>query len=248
MSIYKKSEKLEKIANIKHGFFGRLGGVSSGIYHSLNCGTHSGDEAQNVTKNRLIASTTLLPGAALAEIHQTHSNKVHIFNGDIRTVDADAIVTNEKNVALSIVTADCAPVLFVDQFAAVIGAAHAGWKGARNGIIQNTIEAMCELGADRHNIVAAIGPCIAQKSYEVGEDLYRQIDNDSYFIPGPRAGHYQFDLESYVFDRIWQNEVTKIDALGLDTYPHANNFFSYRRKTHLDEPDYGRQISIIVQH
>ncbi|HRW29935.1 MAG TPA: peptidoglycan editing factor PgeF, partial [Emcibacteraceae bacterium] len=226
----------------------RLGGVSTGIYHSLNCGTHSGDDGQNIAKNRLIASSTLLPGAALAEIHQTHSNKVHIFNGDIRTVDADAIVTNEKNVALSIVTADCAPVLFVDQFAAVIGAAHAGWKGARNGIIHNTIEAMCELGADRQNIVAAIGPCIAQKSYEVGDDLYKQIDNDSYFLPATRAGHYQFDLESYVFDRIWQNEVTKIDALGIDTYPYANNFFSYRRKTHLDEPDYGRQISIIVQH
>ena len=158
MAEYLTSDKLSVLQTIKHGFFSRSGGLSNGIYATLNCGTHSHDEPNHVIKNRLTASSSLLPGAALVEIHQTHSNKVHIYKGDLTVVDADAVVTDRKNIALSVVTADCAPILFADNNASVIGAAHAGWQGARAGIIENTIAAMCELGAKCENIVAAIGP------------------------------------------------------------------------------------------
>ena len=183
---YLTSEKLTVLQNIKHGFFNRSGGVSGGIYSKLNCGTHSHDERDNVIKNRLTASSTLLPGAPLVEIHQTHSNKVHIYNGDLSVVEADAVVTDRKNIALSVVTADCAPVLFADNHASVIAAAHAGWQGAHTGIIENTIAAMCELGAKCENIIAAIGPCITQKSYEVGAEFYNKINNEDYFLDSNR--------------------------------------------------------------
>lgn len=245
---YITSDKLNDCSSIKHGFFKRSGGVSSGIYAKLNCGTHSHDDPQNVIKNRLIAASSLQPGAKLVEIHQTHSSNVHVFNGDLTVVDADAIVTDQKNVALSVVTADCAPILFSDPDAGVIAAAHAGWQGARTGIIENTVSSMRDLGADPENIVAAIGPCISQDNYEVGPEFYERIAGEDYFKKSTRANHYLFDLESYTSDKIWQAGITKIDPVGIDTYAEINNFFSYRRKTHLDENDYGRQISIILQH
>lgn len=245
---YVSSKKLLTLSTIKHGFFTRSGGVSTGVYSKLNCGTHSDDDAKSIIQNRQIAKSSVLEAATLVEIHQTHSNNVHVFNGDLTIARADAIVTDQKNIALSVVTADCAPILFADSKASVIGAAHAGWQGARTDIIENTVTAMCELGANPENIIAAIGPCIAQRSYEVGPEFYDQINNDSYFKKSDKSNHYMFDLESYVSDRIWQSEVTKIDALGINTYAEINNFFSYRRKTHLGEKDYGRQISIIAQH
>lgn len=247
MASYVSSKRLLDLSTIKHGFFSRSGGVSTGIYSKLNCGTHSGDDADNINQNRQIACNSILEGSTLVEIHQTHSPNVHVFNGDLSVVRADAVVTDCKNIALSVVTADCAPILFADNDASIIGAAHAGWQGARSGIIENTVAAMCELGAHPENIVAAIGPCITQQSYEVGPEFYELINNDNYFAQSERENHYMFDLESYVSDRIWQSEVTKIDPLGIDTYAEINNFFSYRRKTHLGEIDYGRQISIIVQ-
>jgi len=242
------SEKLSELPRIKHGFFTRLGGVSGGIYAQLNCGTRSDDERASIIQNRLLARKCLAKEATLVEIHQTHSDKVHIFDGDSGVVQADAIVTDQKNIALSVVTADCAPILFADEVAAVIGAVHAGWQGAQTGIIENTISAMCELGATPKNITAAIGPCIAQKSYEVGPEFFERINNDIYFLQSKKKNHYLFDLESYVSDLIRQRKVSKIDALGVDTYPEINDFFSYRRKSHLGEKDYGRQISIILQH
>ena len=171
-----------------------------------------------------------------------------MFNGDLSVVDADAVVTDQKNVALSVVTADCAPILFADPKIGVIAAAHAGWQGARAGIIKNTVNCMRDLGANPENIVAAIGPCISQNNYEVGPEFYEKIANEDYFEKSTRENHYLFDLESYTSDKIWQTGITNIDPLGIDTYAEINNFFSYRRKTHLDENDYGRQISIILQH
>lgn len=247
MAEYLTSQKLDSVPQTKHGFFTRQGGVSKDIYSSLNCGTHSHDDAESVIKNRVIALNSLNSTATLVEIHQTHTPLVHIFDGDLSVVQVDAIVSDRKNIALSVVTADCAPVLLADPDAGVIGAAHAGWKGAYYGIIKNTVEAMCKLGASVENITAAIGPCITQNSYEVGQEFNDKINNESYFKNSNRDNHYLFDLESYVFDRLWQNRITKIDTLNTDTYDEKNDLFSYRRKTHLSENDYGRQISIILQ-
>lgn len=239
---------LSKIKSVKHGFFNRTGGVSDGLYSSLNCGTYSNDDKKNVLKNRNFACSALSSEAKLIEIHQTHSNHVHYYDGSDEIVDADAIVTDQKNIALSVVTADCAPVLFADINAGVIAAAHAGWKGARLGILENTIDAMCSLGAKRARIIAAIGPCIAQNSYEVGQDLYDKIGTDRCFKPSNKAGHYLFDLQGYVYSRLCNYNIESGEITDIDTYDVENNFFSYRRKTHLNEKDYGRQISIILQH
>lgn len=247
MANYLTGQKLNDLSSVKHGFFTCEGGVSKGVYSSLNCGTHSLDEADNIIKNRVIALNSLANNATLVEIHQTHTPLVHVFDGDLDVVNVDAIVTDRKNIALSVVTADCAPVLLCDPTAGVIGAAHAGWKGAYYGIIKNTVEAMIKLGATAENMTAAIGPCITQNSYEVGQEFYDKISNESYFKKSSRENHHLFDLEGYVFDRLWQCNVTKIDALNVDTYDEKNNLFSYRRKTHLDENDFGRQISIILQ-
>ena len=243
-----KSEKLSPLSQVSHGFFKRSGGVSSGLYAKLNCRKMSNDITENVQKNRELACGSLSPEATLFEIKQTHSATVHTFDGHFIVPEADAVVTNQKNIALSVVTADCAPVLLADPVANIIGAAHAGWKGAATGIIKNTVSAMVDLGAEVTNITAAIGPCIAQKSYEVGPDLFDQISDNNYFIPSTRDDHHLFDLESFVSDRLWQSGVTKIDPLHIDTYDETNNFFSYRRHTHMQEDDYGCQISIILQH
>ena len=247
MASYHESEKLNKIPTIKHGFFKRSGGVSSGIYAKLNCRTTSNDDLFNVKKNRDIALKSLSHNAEMANIKQIHSARVHIYDGKRTAPEADGIVTDQKNVALSISTADCAPILLSDPVAGVIAAAHAGWKGAYGGIIENTVAAMCELGATTENITAAVGPCIAQKSYEVGPELYDAIANRTYFTMSKNVGRYMFDLENYVSDKLWQSKITNIDLLQLDTYNETNNFFSYRRTTHLGEKDYGCQISIIVQ-
>lgn len=233
--------------NVKHGFFKRTGGYSDGIYASLNAGNSSHDDKELVTKNRALACSTLSQDAKLVGLHQIHSNKVVVYDESYQVEDADGIVTDRREIALSILTADCAPVLFADETAGVIGAAHAGWQGAHKGVLSNTVDAMCSLGASKENITTAIGPCIAQKSYEVGPEFYQTIDDNKYFIPSEKADHHMFDLESYVADKLSDCGIGNVERLGLDTYDVNNNFFSYRRKTHLNEPDYGRQISIILQ-
>ncbi len=247
MASYHTSDRLKKLTSIKHGFFKRSGGVSSGLYSRLNCRLTSQDDPNSVLENRKIALHSLSEDATLAKIKQIHSADVHLYTGDSIVPEVDAIVTTRKNVALSVLTADCAPVLFADPVAGVIGAAHAGWKGAHKGIIENTVAAMCDLGATTDNITAAIGPCIAQSSYEVGPELYEAIGDRNYFELSKKVGHYMFDLESYVSDRLWKAKVTKTEALHMDTYDETNNFFSYRRRTHLGEEDHGCQISIILQ-
>jgi polyphenol oxidase len=237
---------------IAHGFLGRRGGVSAGIHAGLNVGVGSDDDRAAVARNRDLARDAVLPGAALVTVHQVHSPDVVTveapFPGD--RPRADAMVTRIPGLLLGILTADCAPVLFADAAAGVVGAAHAGWKGAIGGVTDATIAAMETLGADRTRIVAAIGPCIARASYEVDTgfaDRFCAADpaNERFFAEGRRPEHFQFDLEGYVAARLAAAGIGRVEALGLDTYADDTRFFSYRRATHRGEPDYGRQISLI---
>jgi polyphenol oxidase len=240
------------LAPFPHGFLGRRGGVSYGIHQGLNVGLGSDDDPESVAENRERAVLAVLPGAHLVTLHQVHSPtaiKVTApFAGDARP-QADALVTDQPGLLLGILTADCGPVLLADERASIVGAAHAGWKGALGGVTDSVIAAMEELGADRSRIVAAIGPCIARASYEVDDGFARRFEehepaNERFFSPG-REGHHQFDLEGYIAHRLANAGVTRIEALGLDTYSDSEGFFSFRRSTHRGEPDYGRQISLI---
>jgi hypothetical protein len=234
-----------------HGFLGRTGGVSGGIFASLNVGLGSADDRDAVLENRRRAAAAL-GEVRLATLHQVHSAEVvHVtepFADDARPA-ADALVTATPGLALGILTADCAPVLFADVEAGVVGAAHAGWKGALGGVLENTVAAMEALGADRSRIAAAIGPCIARRSYEVDAAFHARFTAtdpayDAFFTPG-REGRFQFDLEGFCTARL-AAALTRIDALGEDTYAQPDRFFSYRRTTHAGEPDYGRQLSLIA--
>ncbi|MFN3621084.1 peptidoglycan editing factor PgeF [Sphingorhabdus sp.] len=243
------------LRSVAHGFLGRSGGVSTGIYAGLNVGLGSEDTRESVIENRLLSVQSVLPGARLARVHQFHSADVVQVGNDISEDDpprGDAIVTDCSNVLLGIVTADCVPVLFADAGANIIGAAHAGWKGAISGVLENTVTAMEKLGADVGRISCAIGPCISQKSYEVDEGFFRNFvelaaANEHFFADG-RAGHYQFDIEGYVAARLAAAGIRTVECLGEDTYSQPDRFFSYRRSCHLGEPGYGRQLSLIGLH
>ncbi len=235
-----------------HGFLGRKGGVSKGLYAGLNVGLGSEDEPQHIHTNRAMAGTAILPGSELTTLYQIHSAKVITVTSPISLDDrpeADAIVTRTPGIALGILTADCVPVLFHDAAAKVVGAAHAGWKGAIGGVTDNCIKAMEALGAKRGDITAAIGPCIAQESYEVDAQFRdRFLDDDTtnaaFFVPG-KAGHYQFDIAGYVADRLAGAGIKQVHQCSLDTYAAAQRYYSYRRSCHKGEAGYGRQISII---
>ncbi|WP_447526359.1 peptidoglycan editing factor PgeF [Parasphingorhabdus sp. NYA22] len=236
----------------KHGFLGRAGGVSEGIYAGLNIGLGSDDDREIIMENRRRATEGVLPGSELVTVHQIHSAEVVTVTGPIpldQRPPADAMVTDQPDLLLGILTADCVPVLFHDPQANVIGAAHAGWKGALAGVTDNVITAMAALGSDRADIACAIGPCIAQASYEVDAAfrtrfLETDAANDRFFAAG-KADHFQFDIEDYVAARLQAAGIAKIDKLGLDTYAHEDRYFSYRRSCHRDEAGYGRQISLI---
>ncbi len=243
----------EALAAVPHGFLGRRGGVSAGTCAGLNVGFGSGDDRDSIRENRRRALQAVAPGAELATLHQVHSAVAIPVDAPIPDESrpkADALVTDRPGLALGILTADCTPVLFADEAAGVVGAAHAGWRGALSGVIEATIEAMERLGADRSQIAAAIGPTIARKSYEVDEGFLRNFiaadPANERFFSGGKAGHHQFDLEAYVMSRLAGAGLRRVEALGLDTYSDADRFFSYRRATHLGEPDYGRQISLIA--
>jgi polyphenol oxidase len=245
------AENLQKLSGVAHGFFGRDGGVSTGFYASLNCGPGSRDDPAAVAENRARSVAALVAGARLVSLAQIHSANVHMVGADwdfAARRDGDGMVTDLPGVMLGILTADCAPVLFADAEAGVIGAAHAGWKGAVAGVLDNTVAAMEKLGAKPGRIVAAIGPTISQVNYEVGEDLRARFgtDDDRFFVASDRAGHFRFDLPGYVRQRLEQAGVGQIHDTALCTYPPGNGFFSYRRTTHLGEADYGREISAIV--
>ena len=237
---------------VPHGFFGQKGGVSKGPVAGLNCGLGSGDEPQAVETNRRLAADAVLPGAPLASVYQIHSPTAVIVTEAVphdERPKADALVTDRRGLLLGIVTADCAPVLLADVQAGVIGAAHAGWRGATAGVTDQAIAAMMSLGAKVERIVAAIGPAIGKASYEVDHAFAERIlaedpDNDRFLGEGV-AGKPHFDLEAYIVARLAAAGIRRIEAMGLDTYQLEDRYYSYRRATHRIEPTYGRQLSLI---
>lgn len=241
------------LADLPHGFLGRHGGVSSGIHAGLNVGLGSNDDRDAILENRRRAVDAVLPGAALVTLHQVHSPHAVAVDApfdDAQRPHADALVTDRPGLLLGVLTADCVPVLLADRAAGVVGAAHAGWKGAITGITDSTVAQMVALGARQERIVAAIGPCIARASYEVDGDFFRRFvaddpDNERFFADGARAGHHQFDIEAYVAARLARIGIAQVALLGLDTYADEARFFSFRRATHRGESGYGRQISLI---
>ncbi len=241
------------LAGTRHGFLGREGGVSGGIYASLNVGLGSADNPALVARNRARAVAAVTSGAALVTLHQVHSAAVVTIAAPVADADrprADGMVTDRPGIALGILTADCAPVLFADTAAGVIGAAHAGWRGALYGVCTATLDAMEALGARRERIAAAIGPCIAGRSYEVDDAFaarFTAVDpaHDRCFGSG-RSGHRQFDLEGFIVAQLAEAGLRRVEALGLDTYALGERYFSYRHTTHAGEPDYGRQLSVIA--
>ena len=241
------------LGQLPHGFLGRRGGISVGECAGLNVGFGSNDEREAIAGNRRLAIAALLPEAELATVHQVQSAEVVVADRswpqDARP-RADGMVTDTPNLLLGILTADCAPVLFADHHAVVVGAAHAGWRGALAGVTDATVEAMEELGARRENIHAAIGPCVAQPNYEVDDGFRRRFvedeaDNARFFVEGP-GGKPHFDLESYIVHRLIRAGIGEVEALNLDTYAEPDRFFSFRRATHRGEADYGRQLSAIA--
>lgn len=241
------------LSGMPHGFFTRRGGVSSGLYASLNCGPGSSDDATAVQENRRRVTVSLHAPHGLVSLYQIHGREVVTVGDDYDITQrpkADGLVTRRRGIALGILSADCAPVLFADAQAGVIGACHAGWRGALAGVSDATIEAMIALGAQRARIRAAIGPCIGQASYEVSdpfrdEFLTADAGNATFFAAGKRDGHWQFNLPAYLMLRLRQANVVA-ETLGLDTCSDPDRFFSYRRMTLLKEADYGRQVSAIA--
>lgn len=251
---YRQAQVLSALSGITHAFFGRKGGVSSGVYASLNCGPGSGDERALVLENRAQACAALSPTAALVTLYQIHSAEAVTVNApwEIATnPKADAMATDKRGIALGILTADCAPILLADASARVIGAAHAGWGGALAGVVESVVAAMERLGACRERIAAAIGPCISQQSYEVGSEFMPRFIaadrvNAQFFVPSRRDGHWQLDLAGYVSHRLRQSGIEQIETTAACTYLNEADYFSYRRTTHRKEPDYGRQLSAIM--
>lgn len=243
--------KADNLDGVRHGFFTRKGGASSGIYAGLNCGFGSNDQKDAVRINRDRAALAMDVGAEnLRGVHQIHSSDViTALEPSQDKPKADALVTNVPGIALSILTADCQPVLFADRNAGVIGAAHAGWKGAMNGVLENTIAAMEALGAQAKNISAAIGPSISQPAYEVGSEFFEQfLDEDaenSRFFANGTGDRYQFDLPAYGLNQLRKSGVQDATWTRHCTYNDQDRFFSYRRSVHQNEPDYGRLISAI---
>lgn len=239
---------------IRHGFFTRAGGVSEGLYAGLNAGLGSADDQDHVRENRRrIAGWFGVGEIALSGCHQVHSADVVTIDAPIPLdgrPKADALVTATPGIPIGVLTADCAPVLFADPDAPVVGAAHAGWKGALTGVLENTVDAMVALGAERGNIAAIVGPSISQPNYEVGPEFAERFmtahpDNAGWFRPSGRPGHHLFDLAGYCVARLQGAGVTA-SATGECTYADEARFFSYRRTTHRGESDYGRQMSAIM--
>ncbi len=241
------------LGTLPHGFLGRRGGVSKSELAGLNVGYGSSDDRSAIDENRRRAVTAVAANTELVTVHQVHSAEAvvaeHSWPQEHRP-RADAMVTDRPGLLLGILTADCAPVLFADEHAGVVGAAHAGWRGALAGVTDSTIAAMERLGARRDHIHAAVGPCIAQPSYEVDEAFrarFLEQDGDNgRFFTSTRGGKPHFDLEAYVVHRLIAAGIGEVEALNLDTYADTDRFYSYRRATHRGEADYGRQLSAIA--
>lgn len=241
------SPLLSSLTGIRHGFFTREGGVSSGIYTSLNAGIGSDDATDNVIENRRRMAVALkITPENLISLYQIHSN-IALFTDKsfLERPQADGLVTVTKGLGIAAASADCGPILFADVKAGVIGACHAGRKGAMLGIIENTIDKMVEAGANRSNIYAALGPLIRQTSYEVDAHFRAEYTENEFFIPSRKPNHFMFDLPRYIMRRLEKANIGECEDLKIDTYSDTR-FFSYRRKTHNGEVDYGRHLSIIT--
>lgn len=242
----------KNLVGAKHGFYTRKGGVSLGIYKGLNCGLGSNDNSKLVNQNRaLVAQSMNVCTSALKFVHQHHSSDV--ITADKYLIDikkGDALVTSNKDIVLCILTADCQPVLFIDKENGVIGAAHAGWKGALNGILENTIISMVNIGAESNKISAAVGPTINQRNYEVGSEFYelfhqKSKSNKEFFCKGSQDKYY-FNLSKFNVSRLIKAGIKKVDTIDFCTYANSDLYFSYRRSVHKSETDYGRLISTIM--
>jgi len=244
-----------KLAHIRHGFFTRVGGVSEGIYASLNGGVGSNDAPDNVTENRRRMATSMgVSPDRFLSLYQIHSPEVIVAEKPWTRENrprADGVVTQTPSLAIGVSTADCGPLLFADSQVGVIGAAHAGWRGAFTGVIEATVAAMEKLGADRSRITAALGPTISQANYEVGSEFVERFvsadaANARFFKTSERTGHTLFDLNGYIAARIQRAGIVNYEDLALCTYADPERFYSFRRTTHRGEPDYGRHINAIV--
>ena len=248
------SKRLKNISNLKHCFFSRKNGVSKGIYNSLNCGINSKDNKENVIQNINIVSKKLnCEKKPIVALNQNHGNKVVCFNNqeDVKNkIIGDAIVTTLKNVGISVLTADCVPILFYNPKKKIVGCVHAGWKGALNGIIENTVDKFLELNSNTRDLVAAIGPCINHHNYEVGHDFYKkfvdQNKNNQQFFIVLNDKKYLFNIRSYINAKLIRLGINNIDHIEMDTFSNKENFFSYRRSKKNDDKDYGRCISVII--
>lgn len=251
------SQILSGQPRVRHGFFTRRGGVSGGIYASLNCGPGSADDPGHVAENRTRVARSLgVVGedAGLNTLAQIHGDRVVHLREPLPAGShprADALVTDTPGLAIGVLAADCVPVLLADMEGTAVAAAHAGWKGALAGIVGATVDALVALGVPVERVAACVGPCIQQRSYEVGADLRRRFldadaGNGAYFRDSERGGHFLFDLSQYVTDLVGAAGVSRLERLETDTYADEQRFFSYRRATHRGEPDYGRQVSAIV--
>jgi YfiH family protein len=246
---------LSRLGGIRHAFFARSGGVSTGVYATLNGGIGSADGRTHVLENRarMARSLGVIP-TDLITGYQTHSSHVAVLDGASAAGQrprADGLVTNHPGLALAVTTADCGPVLMAEERARVVAAVHAGWRGAASGVLEAALAAMEKCGADRNRIVVALGPMIRQSSYEVGTDLIAAVAkqgqaNDRFFAPAERAGHALFDLAGYIAARLRTAGIRHIEDVGQCTYSDPVRFFSYRRSVHRHESDYGRHISAIV--
>jgi hypothetical protein len=250
-----QARSLAAFSAVRHAFFTRAGGVSQGVYESLNGGIGSNDAPENVRENRArMAAAVGVAPTRFVSCYQVHSPNVIVAEEPWTRENApraDALVTRVAGLAIGVTTADCGPVLFTDGDAGIIGAAHAGWKGALTGVLEATIAAMEKLGATRARIKAAIGPLIRQPNYEVGPEFVDRFKaaepaNEKYFAPASRADHAMFDLPGYIKSRLERAEIAGIEDLGLCTYADPARFFSYRRTTHRGEPDYGRHVNAIA--
>ena len=252
-AIYRSSSNLGQAKNITHGFFTRAGGQSEGVYASLNCGFGSGDAYESVRQNRhFVAEEMGVADESLVTPYQIHSAEAVIASkawGREDAPKADAVITNLPGLAVGVLTADCGPILFAEPEARVVAAAHAGWKGAFGGVIENTLSKMEALGANRKDVSVAIGPTISQDSYEIGDEFYENFVSSSpenaRFFKQYGSGKYHFDLPGYISERLRLAGVSNIENMELCTLKSESLFYSYRRSTLNREPDYGRQISAI---
>ena len=246
------SKNLNNFANVKHCFFSKSGGVSKDVYNSLNCGLGSGDDKESVLNNLSIVSKKIgIDKDNLFTMNQTHSNKVVIIddsNQNSKRVNADALITNIKNITISVLTADCVPVLIYEKINHTVACVHAGWRGAINGIIENTFDHIIRMNKD-NNFYVAVGPCIGLKNYEVGKEFYNSfirenIKNKKFFSLNKNNKIF-FDLRKYVNFKINKFDIKNLENIDLDTYAEKEKFFSFRRSRKLKEKDYGRCISTI---